>query len=279
MSDSQILVSRELLRNVKREVDDLRDERDALLEALREAEQARTASADGAPGAGALDDDAADVAALQAQLDRAVERTVRAAEELTALRTDLAAARAALAEAQAEAAAAQAEADTLRRTHPMPPPPRRPTAPPAAGATAGTDVSGPAGDTGTGPAGVAGRAFAAWCRRNRALVSRPYLFASFLKTAAEGMEVEVTPVYRDRAASEPTFRNEAIDGVEHWLVRVGPATVLLPQPLSHAQFRELAPAFEGEATPETVGTVVPAEVAFEGGAHVLVAPGRVTADA
>ena len=270
MSDSQILVSRELLRNVKREVDDLRDERDALLEALREAEQTRTAPGDDTPG-----DDTADVAALQAQLDRAVERTIRAAEELTALRADLAAARAALAEAQAEAAAAQAEADALRRTHPMPPLARRPAAAPVAS----TDAGEPPAETDAGPAGVAGRAFAAWCRRNRALVSRPYLFASFLKTAAEGLEVEVTPVYRDRAAPEPTFRAQAIDGVEHWLVRVGPTTVLLPQPLSATQFRELAPAFEGAATPETVAAVVPAEVAFEGGAHVLVAPGRITADA
>ena len=263
MSD-QILVSRDLLRNVKREVDDLRDERDALLDRLREVEDA----GGGAGGAGDAD--------LRAQLDRAVERTVRAAEDLTALRTELASARAGLAVAQAEAAAAQAEADALRRTHPMPPPSRRAASGAVPGEAAATEPNAPADD---GPAGIAGRAFAAWCRRNRALVSRPYLFASFLKSAAAGMEVDVTPVYRDRAAPAPTFRADALDGVEHWLVRIGPATVLLPQPLAPGQFRELAPAFTGDATPETLAAVVPAEVAAEGGAHVLVTPGRVEADA
>ena len=262
MSD-QILVSRDLLRNVKREVDDLRDERDALLDKLRAAEAAGPAGSDDAD--------------LQAQLDRAVERTVRAAEDLTALRAELASARSLLAVAQAEAAAAQAEADALRRTHPMPPPPRRATSAPA-GETAGAVPADPA-PTDDGPAGIAGRAFAAWCRRNRALVSRPYLFASFLKSAAAGMEVEVTPVYRDRAATAPTFRADALDGVEHWLVRIGPATVLLPQPLAPGQFRELAPAFTGDATPETLAGIVPAAVTAEGSAHVLVTPGRVTADA
>ncbi len=256
MSDSQILVSRELLRNVKREVDDLRDERDALREQLRLAEEASV----GATG----DPD------LQAQLDRAVERTVRAAEELTALRADLAEARQALGSAQAEVAAARAETDDLRRTHPFPPP--RPGRP--ADGAPGEDAP-PAG----GPKDVVGRAFAAWCRRNRALVSRPYLFATFLKAAAEGTMVEVTPVYRDRAAATPTFRAEVVDGVEYWLVRLGPATVLLPQPLSPSQFRELAPAFDGQATPETVGVVVPADVVAEGGAHVLAAAGRVTSEA
>ncbi len=259
MSDSQILVSRELLRNVKREVDDLRDERDALLERLRLADEAR----DALPASDAGDPD------LRAQLERAVERTVRAAEELTALRAELAEARSELGVAQAEAAAARAEADALRRTHPMPPPPpRRSGEEPA-------DDALPA----AGPKDVAGRAFAAWCRRNRALVSRPYLFATFLKTAAGGMAVEVTPVYRDRAASVPTFRAEAVDGVEYWLVRIGPATVLLPQPLSASQFRELAPAFDGQATPETVASVVPADVVAEGSSHLLAEPGRVTADA
>ena len=136
--------------------------------------------------------------------------------------------------------------------------------------------TGPSAARSSSPAAIAGTAFAAWCRRNRALVSRPYLFASFLATAAEGTETEVTPVYRDRTASEPTFRAEAIDGVEHWLVRVGPETMLLPQPLSPAQFRELAPVFTGDATPETVESVVPALVRAQGGAHVLATPGRVS---
>ena len=250
MSD-QILVSRDLLRNVKREVDDLRDERDALLEQLRAAE---------APGGTAGDAD------LQAQLDRAVERTIRAAEELTALRAELASARSLLAVATAEATAAQAEVAGLRR--------RDPTAPRPAPTS---DVSATASED-EGPAGLAGRVFTAWCRRNRALVSRPYLFASFLTQHADGAEVEVTTVYRDRAAAAPTFRAESIDGVEHWLVRVGATTVVLPQPLSAQQFRELAPVFEGEATPETLASVVPAEVASEGGAHVLRAPGRVAAE-
>ena len=269
MSD-QITVSRELLRNVKREVDDLRDERDALLEQLRSAE---AASADAARSTDAASGDAD----LRAQLDRAVERTVRAAEELTVLRTELASARSLLAVAQAETIAAQAEADALRRTHPMPPPRTAAStdddAIPASGDEANDE---PEDDS---PAGIAGRAFAAWCRRNRALVSRPYLFASFLKSAAAGMEVEVTPVYRDRAATAPTFRADALDGVEHWLVRIGPATVLLPQPLAPGQFRELAPAFTGDATPETLAGIVPAAVTAEGSAHVLVTPGRVTADA
>ena len=259
MSD-QITVSRELLRNVKREVDDLRDERDALLEQLRTADAAR----DAAPGD----------ADLRAQLDRAVERTVRAAEELTTLRAELASARSLLAVAQAETAAVLAEADALRRTHPMPPP-RTAASPDDAAPEPDGETDEPDDDT---PAGIAGRAFAAWCRRNRALVSRPYLFASFLKTAAAGLDVDVTPVYRDRAASVPTFRSEAVDGVEHWLVRIGPATVLLPQPLSAAQFRELAPCFTGEATPETLAGITPATVSAEGTAHVLAAPGRVVAE-
>lgn len=264
MSDSQILVSRELLRNVKREVDDLRDERDALLDRVAALE-----------AGGAVDGDA------QAKAERAAELAAQAAEEASALRTELADVRSRLALALAEAEAARAEADELRRTHPMPPARGRVAGLAADAASELAEHLAGAPDAApvpAGPATLAGTAFAAWCRRNRALVSRPYLFASFLASAAEGMETEVTPVYRDRAAPEPTFRPEAIDGVEHWLVRVGPETVLLPQPLSATQFRELAPVFTGEATPETVGEVVPAAVRAQGGAHVLAALGRVTRD-
>ena len=275
MSDSQILVSRELLRNVKREVDDLRDERDALLDRVAALEAGGAASGD-----------------ARAQAERAAEQAAQATEEASALRAELADVRSQLALALADAEAARAEADELRRTHPMPPPRGR-VAGLAAGLASGlagrvagvaerlaggADPSPGAAPDPARPAAIAGTAFAAWCRRNRALVSRPYLFASFLASAAEGMETEVTPVYRDRTAGEPTFRTEAIDGVEHWLVRVGPETVLLPQPLSATQFRELAPVFTGEATPETVGEVVPAAVRAQGGAHVLVAAGRVTRD-
>ncbi len=269
MSDSQILVSRDLLRNVKREVDDLRDERDELLERVATLE---------AGGSGAPDGDAL------AQIERATEQAVRSAEEAASLRTELADARSQLALAQAETEAARTEADELRRTHPMPPPRRvadraaellSGVAGGVAGVAKRLSGSAEAAPDPTSPAAIAGTAFAAWCRRNRALVSRPYLFASFLATAAEGVETEVTPVYRDRTASEPTFRTEAIDGVEHWLVRVGPETMLLPQPLSPTQFRELAPVFTGDTTPETVESVVPATVRAQGSAHVLDTPGRV----
>lgn len=224
MSDSQILVSRELLRNVKREVDDLRDERDALLEQL-------AATGDGAD--------------LRAQLD--------------AVRADLTQTQAALADALDEVDRLRAGASSGDSSSYAPAPPRV-EAPPE-----------------TGPAALAATAFVSWCTRNRALVSRPYLFAAFLKGEAGGAEVEVTPVFRDRAMAAPTFRSQTVDGVEHWLVRVGSATVLFPQPLSSAQFRELAPCFDGQATPETLTSVRPARVAAEGGVHVLKEPGRVSA--
>jgi hypothetical protein len=231
----------------------VQDQADAIDQARRQATATVDADAQAAPEGDVSDDEREQ---LRAHLAGALQRVAEAEAAREALR--------------AECDALREEVALLRRTHPMPP---------AAPSQNESVARGPDGSD----AEVVGAAFVAWCRRNRSLVSRPYLFAAFLQTAAEGVEVEVRPVYRDRDAAPPAFREAASpsagDGAEYWLVRRGEAHALLPQPLRPTEFRETAPAFEGEATPETLGDAQPARVRFADGAWRLDAPGRLVAEA
>ena len=267
-----VQVPKALLRRVKDEVESLREEVARLESELALARQR---------GAGGADD-------LQAELDErtAEARAYRLAlEKVQAARDELAAeleetralladqdrqsgaerdelarrvveADSAITELRTEGAETRAERDRLLRTHPAPPPdPARPGASPAS----------------DDPVGAA---FTAWCRRGSPLASRSFLFESFLREGVSA-EATVTPVFRDRHEPEPTFRNAPADGVEHWLVTVGPSKVLLPQPLSPTQFRELDPAFDGDAQPASVERVTSARVDGPLGALRLVERGRV----
>lgn len=111
-----------------------------------------------------------------------------------------------------------------------------------------------------------GAAFVAWCNRGGPLVGRYFMFERALHHVVPDAAVE--PVFRDRVALRPTFR-EAADGPEHWLVRLGTSLYLLPQPQSAEQFRELAPIFLGEAIPKHVTAVVPARLVTDGALLVL----------
>ena len=118
--------------------------------------------------------------------------------------------------------------------------------------------------------------FVQWCQTRGGLVSRRELFAADVASAVPGASVDA--VYRDLDTPARPIRFDGKGGMspaEYWLVRVGGDRVLLPQPQGPGQFRDLAPVFDGSATPGTVGSVTPATVREEGGAFVLDRPGRV----
>lgn len=127
------------------------------------------------------------------------------------------------------------------------------------------------------PVDAAAQAFVAWCRQGTPLMNRVDFFEKHLRTAQP--EASARAVFRDSYAQAATVRFDAQGGAapaEFWLVTVGPDTVVFPQPLGAQQFRDLAPVFDGTATPQTVQAVTPARVRDEGGAVVLSAPGRVS---
>ena len=118
--------------------------------------------------------------------------------------------------------------------------------------------------------------FADWCRSRGGLVNRRELFAAELSGAVPGASVEA--VFRDLDTPARPVRFDGKGGLspaEYWLVRLGGDRLLLPQPQGPGQFRDLAPVFEGHATPASLGSVAPAHVREEGGVFVLTQPGRV----
>lgn len=121
---------------------------------------------------------------------------------------------------------------------------------------------------------VAGQ-FVAWCRENTLMVNRVHLFEARLQNVAPGVRVET--VSRDRYEREVVLRRGAPDGPEYWLMVVGDTYVILPQPVRASEFRELAPVFSGDATPESLTGISPAKATLQDGVFKLVQQGAVRA--
>lgn len=250
-ADDTVIVPKDLLRRVKEEVDDLRTKVAGLTE---DAEILR-----------------AELAAVAEQRDafrterdallRRAEAADAGAGDAERLRHENGALQKQTVLLQDAFEGADAERAHLLRTHPAPPVPR-----PGSAAAAPAEGS---------PEAVLCRAFVAWCRRGSPLISRPYLFVSFLREAAPGFACDVQPVFRTRTSGAPAFRRRG-DGAEHWLVSVGDHHALVPQPVSPTQFRELAPAFDGTATPDTLDAIRPAMPDGGGDAFGLASTGRVS---
>ncbi len=251
-TDDSVIVPKDLLRRVKEEVDDLRTQVADL------TEDAETLRAELAAVAEQRD-------AFRAERDALLARVAASgadADAATRLRHENGALQKQTTLLQDALHGADAERADLLRTHPAPPVRR------SGGGLAPAPVEG-------SPEAVLCRAFVAWCRRGSPLISRPYLFVSFLREAAPGFACDVQPVFRARTSGAPTFRHSG-DGAEHWLVSVGDHHALVPHPVSPTQFRELAPAFSGVASPDTLGTIRPATVDGAGDAFGLAAVGHVS---
>ncbi len=118
--------------------------------------------------------------------------------------------------------------------------------------------------------------FQAWCAAASPVVGKVAFFAG--EAARTFPDATVAAVYRDAnsQALPVTLRlSGGSSPVEHWLVAAEGRHWLLPQPLSGQQFRELAPCFEGAATPAALASVRPAEVRAVGAEFEVVRPGRV----
>lgn len=221
--------------------------------------------------------DAAEATAdtLKAKLDEAivgVEESNRAVAEaeamLVAAQKQVRAAERARAAATSRKAALPADVFAAAE-------PEAPRADPAASPMASRDEA-PASQA---PASQAlAEAFRAWCTSGSAVVSKATFFGNALKQALPGATVAV--VYRDGQTQSVPVVLRAAQGVlpaEYWAVAHGSRHWLLPQPLSAGQFRELDPCFDGNATPETLRDVRPAEVRTVGSAYEIVQTGRVSA--
>ncbi len=125
-------------------------------------------------------------------------------------------------------------------------------------------------------AATAAASFASWCRLGGGLVDRYELFQSHLSNTLPSAVVEV--VKRDLDSPARPIAFDATGGnsaAAYWLVRAGGELLLFPQPQSPQQFRDLAPAFAGNAAPQTVSSVEPARVSASGAGYVLTQPGRI----
>ena len=119
-------------------------------------------------------------------------------------------------------------------------------------------------------------AFRAWCGAATPVMGKVEFFAGHIRAALPG--ATVVAVYRDVQSQAVPVRLERTSGnipVEHWLVVLDGRRWLLPQPMAAAQFRELAPCFDGTATPATLAAIVPAEVRVVGDRYEVPTPGRV----
>ncbi len=166
-------------------------------------------------------------------------------------------------------ARAAAPAATLTLTGPVDPRP-------ALSLTDGTPPSAALAAEASTPAARLAETFRAWCGEATPVMGKVEFFAGRARTALPG--ASVTAVYRDansQATPVALSTQGAASPVEHWLVALDGRHWLLPQPMAAAQFRELAPCFEGTATPATLATVVPAEVRVVGDRYEVPAPGHV----
>ena len=119
-------------------------------------------------------------------------------------------------------------------------------------------------------------AFRVWCIAASPVVGKVEFFGSHLRQILPG--ATVSSVYRDvNSQSMPVVirRTSGVIPVEHWLVVADGRHWLLPQPLGGAQFRELAPCFEGSAAPATLAHVRPADVRAVGDQFELTRAGEV----
>lgn len=171
----------------------------------------------------------------------------------------------------------------------VPEPPRPPRARSAAPARTPTrpasDPPSPAAETAAtptvataeaGPSARIAEAFRAWCAETTPVTGKVEFFAGHIRSALPG--ASVAAIYRDansQATPVALSTQGAASPVEHWLVALDGRHWLLPQPMAAAQFRELAPCFEGTATPATLVTVAPAEVRVVGDRYEVPTPGRV----
>jgi hypothetical protein len=122
-----------------------------------------------------------------------------------------------------------------------------------------------------------GQAFRSWCGKGGPMISRVTMFGSFLQDVVPGVQVKA--VNRDMdSPAEPIELHErsVVSPAEYWLISTGSRYWLLPQPQSSAHFRELAPCFEGDASPGSVRSIFPAAVRLRGGAFVLDRSGRIS---
>ncbi len=128
------------------------------------------------------------------------------------------------------------------------------------------------------PVETMARHFVDWCRTRGMLAGKLPQFAEHLAAGLPG--AVVTPVYRDldvagrTVAFAPTHSGTAAPA-EYWLVELDGERWLLPQPQGPAQFRDLAPVFEGHVAPRDLQAFTPASVTEQGGSYTLDRPGRV----
>ena len=119
-------------------------------------------------------------------------------------------------------------------------------------------------------------AFRAWCAAASPVVGKVAFFAGHIRQAMP--EASVAAVYRDANSQAHPVALRLSGGsspVEYWLVAADGRHWLLPQPLGGPQFRELAPVFDGAATPAALAEIRPAEVRAVGDGFELVRPGHV----
>ena len=181
-------------------------------------------------------------------------------------------------EARAEAGQLRAQIDRLRAEpgRPAAPRPSRDDAPPNLPAPAAEqeppgDVRG-ASDAEPTLASV----YQAWCIAASPVVGKVAFFAGEISRTFP--DATVAAVYRDANSQALPVTLRTTGGtspVEHWLVAAEGRHWLLPQPLSAQQFRELAPCFEGTATPAALASVRPAEVRAVGAEFEIARPGHV----
>jgi hypothetical protein len=124
------------------------------------------------------------------------------------------------------------------------------------------------------PAEVIGTAFVRWCADgNGAMLGQVQGFESRLREMLPS--ANVTTLYRNMAIpSTVTFDDLAEQRKDYWHVEVDGESYVLPRPLGVGQFADLAPAYDGFATPRTLAGITPARIRLEGNHWRLSDSGR-----
>ncbi len=208
----------------------------------------------------AADESARDAARFESERDAARLRADDAERRVRLVEADLKKARAERDAARGEAAPLGGAASRRAVLPAKPALPKPRATPPAAKPSAA-----PAAPVSRGPALYAvdvaiADAFRAWCVAASAVMGKVGFFAEALRQKVPG--ATASAVYRDaNSQAQPiAFGSGGSSPVEYWLVAVEGRHWLFPQPLSPGQFRELAPCFDGVATPATLAAIRPAEV-------------------